>query len=748
MNYTPVTNNREYNETQLNFRQNWIDAVLDKMDDHSDSLTSFIAETFDNTFEDNVIELYNSVYNETYKTSTSNYYMFIKEKHIINENGVLTYKHSVKSSPIEDTISGGILGRQVQKKKKQKYIKEGHYMEADTAAIFEYTLKVLINGLYGLHLYPGSPFFNVTLGATCTAAARNMVAVAAIVIELIEGGFRNYQVQAHLKMIEVCKRLSKDICSKYELIDDFEIEDVLKVLLGDYYEGYYAKTFLRHQLEKCDRDTLKLLYIKNNVYAFMELPRVKEIFTELMRIQRENPTSYLANPKSDPLYKDLMSELYSMSADILYGFYFYDGDYDGKTGVYYDTLVDIIENIKRKKIVLMDTDSCVSTFQRETTYFLEKYKGQYDETDYHITDGVIPSIICWIYMGCIAKSLTDYVMELGVSLEYAKKVEMEMEHMMSQLQLSLAKKSYVFIPVITDFFMNAHLKLKLKGVSLIKSNFNQEFCQMGVNILKDYIMQPIDKINHKSILFRIKESSAKAVSILRSDDFILNKRTMLKINSETLSFSEHKMKSVNLWNSLYPERQIEIPGSFGVVLLSLDEDKLFELKNLLPKEYKIINEFSLKVARYKELISAYKKIIKNSYSFDDPMLRRVYSTLKTDITGREHLYNEELYRNIYEIYESLNEKSQSEFRRVFGFIPTMNEEALISDILDSCKKIAIPIDQNEVPELLKFNKYSIIDISASSEVEHTISPLTSTIGFIFSKNKDKRNTITSILNTF
>lgn len=746
--YTPVTNNRQYNDVQLQFREKWIQSVLDKMDDHSESLSLIIAETFDKTFEDNVIELYNSVYNETYTTVTSNYYMNIKDKHIINENGVLTYKHSVKTSPIMDAISGGILGRQVQKKKKQKYLKEEHYMEAESAAIFEYTLKVLINGLYGLHLYPGSPFFNVTLGATCTSAARNMVAVAAIVIELLEGGFRNYQVQAHLKMIEVCKKLSKNICEKYELIDDITVEDVLKVLLGYYYDGYYAKTFLRHQLEKCDKDTLKLLYIKNNIYAFMELPRVKELFKEILKVQKENPDHFLGNPKNDPLFKDLMQELYNMSSDILYGFYFYDGDYDGKTGVYYDTLVDIIENIKRKKIVLMDTDSCVSTFQRETNFIMDNYKGQYDETDYRITKGVIPSIICWIYMGCVSKSLTDYVMELGVSYEYAKKVELEMEHMMYQLQLSLAKKSYVFIPVITDFFMNPELKLKMRGVSLIKSNFNQEFCQMGVNILKDHIMVPLDKLDHKDVIFKVKEKTSEAVSILRSDDFILNKRTMLKINSETLSFSEHKMKSVNLWNSLYPERFIETPGSFGVILLDLNEEKVEEIKNKFPREYKIISDFSLSVSRYKELISAYKKIMKVSTIVDDPNLRRIITTIKTEIVGRENKYNPDLYRNVYESYSGLTDKSKETFRRYLGFIPMMNDEALLSDILDSCKKIAIPLDQNEVPELLKHNNYSIMDISASSEVEHTISPLTSTIGFIFSKNKDKRNTITSVINSF
>ena len=749
MNLTLEKQNKpQYTEEQLRFKNKWIETVLNKLDVHTEELKNNMEEIFDRTFSDNLIELYNSVYNETYRTNASRYFLNIKDKHIVNENGVLTYKHQVKSSPIEKTIDGGILGRQVQKKIKQKLIKEMKFMEADSAASFEYSLKVLINGLYGLHLYPGSPFFNVTLGATCTAAARNMVAVAAIVIELLEGGFRNYQVQAHIKMIEVCKKISKGVCSKYELNDNITVEDVLKVLLGDYYEGYYAISFLREQLNKCDRDTLKLLYVKNNIYAFMEIKRVKEIITELLRIQKDNPNDYLANPKKDVLYKDLMSELYQMSEDILYGFYFYDGDYDGKTGIYYDTLVDIIENIKRKKIVLMDTDSCVSTFQREADRIMRNHPGEYDPDDPKIVHGVIPSIVCWIYMGCVSKSLTDYVMELGVDYEHAKKVELEMEHMMSQLQLSLAKKSYVFIPVITDFYMNAVQKLKLKGVSLIKSNFNQEFCHMGVNILKNYMMKPLDKIDHKEIIYQVKQSTAKAVSLLRSDDFILNKRTTLKINSDTLSFSEFKMKSVNLWNRLYPERAIEIPGSFGVILLDITESKINLVKDLFPTEFAIINKFSLDVSRYKDLMKAYKKLLKVPYLGSDSNIKNVSSLLKTYITNQEHIYNEELYKKIYDLYNSFSIESQDEFRKIMGYIPMWDEEALISDIISCTKKIAIPLDQNQVPDLLKFNNYTLVDVSASSEVEHTISPLTSTLSIVFSKNKDNRNTITSILNTF
>ncbi|MGL5317006.1 MAG: family B DNA polymerase, partial [Peptostreptococcaceae bacterium] len=536
-------------DSALIFKEDWMRSVCNQLDNNTESFKKLISDMFDKDFDDASLTLYNSVYNNSYKTKATDYFLKVREKNIINENGVLTFKHSVRTSVIEKCIDGGILGRQIKKKEKQRLIKEKQYMLADNAGIFEYILKVLINGCYGLHLYPGSPFYNVTLAATCTAAARNMVAVASIVIELIEGGWRNYQVQAHLKMIEVCKTMSKEINSKYQLLD-CTVEEVLKVMLGDYYETYYAKTALRHALEKVDYDTLKLLYIKNNVYAFMKLPRVDGILKELLRIQKENPTEYIVNPKRDPLYKDLMQELYDMSADILYGFYYYDGDYDN--GVYHNTLVDIIENIKRKKIVLMDTDSSVTSFMREVNYVLDTYHGQYDETDDKVVDGSIPSVVSWIYMGCIAKSLFDYVMELGVSPEYAKKVEMEAEHIMEQIQLNLAKKSYAFLPIITDFFMNAKLKLKLKGVSLIKSNFNAEFSAMGKSLLEEKVMVPLEQLNYRDIIMTTKLNTKKAIDILRSDDFILNKRTLLKINSSTLSYSEHKMKSVTLWNMLYP----------------------------------------------------------------------------------------------------------------------------------------------------------------------------------------------------
>lgn len=743
----PETTLEGLSKDDLKFREKWITFLINNLDDKTEKSINLISETFDNTFTPSIIKLYNSVYNESYSTTSTKYFLYIKDKNIINENGVTTFKHEVKSSVIMEVIDGGIKGRQIQKKKKQNFIKNGEYMEADNAAIFEYVLKVLINGAYGLHLYPGSPLFNVTLGATCTAAARNMVAVAAIVIELLEGGFRNYQVQAHLKVIEFCKKQTPELVSKYDL-PEVSVEEVLRILLGDYYEGYYAISFLRHQLEKLDKDVLKVIAVKNNIYRFMELPRVKYLFSDLMRIQRENPEAYLVNPKRDELYKDHMAELYKMSSELLYGFYYYDGDYDGKTGIYYDTLVDIIENIKRKKIVLMDTDSCVTSFQREVNYFLKKYSGQYNEQDKKITDGVVPSIICWIYMGCIDKALTAYVMELGVDYEYAKKVELEMEHMMEQLQLSLAKKSYGFIPVITDFFLNKFLKLKLRGVSMIKSNFNKEFCHIGAEILKKHIMVPIDKLDYGKIITEIKNGTKKAVDILKSDDFILNKRTLLKISSETLSYSEHKMKSVNLWNMLYPEDTIEYPGSFGVVLLSLNENKILNLKNNFPREFEIINKFSLQVTRYKQMMSMIKKIQKGGIKYPSNTFRCLCNAVSTSLSGREHLYIPEVYSTLIVQYAGLKEEEKKEFIKLFKFEPLHKTEDDNKNIIENVKKIAIPLELNTVPQLLKYNNYELLDIVASSEVEHVLSPLAATISLVFSKNKDKRNTITSILNSF
>ena len=68
MELTIQNKQRQYTEEQQEFKNKWVKSAMDKLDNHTDDLKQQMEDIFDSTFSDNIIELYNSVYNETYQT--------------------------------------------------------------------------------------------------------------------------------------------------------------------------------------------------------------------------------------------------------------------------------------------------------------------------------------------------------------------------------------------------------------------------------------------------------------------------------------------------------------------------------------------------------------------------------------------------------------------------------------------------------------------------------------------------------
>ncbi|MGL5714271.1 MAG: hypothetical protein ACRCX2_14720 [Paraclostridium sp.] len=227
-----------------------------------------------------------------------------------------------------------------------------------------------------MFLYVKSTFFNPSIGATITAAGRSIIGVSMLTVEQIGNGYRPYLVDAHLQIIEMGKITAKELGSKYT-VPVVDVEDVLKHMLGMYYDDYYAKSFLRDILAGLSKEELGYVYIKNNFNEFIKIPEVydivkkiyvlnstqeaelddrdKGIMDSVIKLFKVNPEyrrKYMYYYNKNPKYNDLAKELKLMSGELLMGFYFYNGDwYNGK---YYETHVDIAENIDRVKVPTMD----------------------------------------------------------------------------------------------------------------------------------------------------------------------------------------------------------------------------------------------------------------------------------------------------------------------------------------------------------------------------------------------------------
>ena len=207
--------------------------------------------------------------------------------------------------------------------------------------------------------YVAGSFYELSCADSTTTGARNIIAVASLTNELLGKGFRNYTVSAHMRIIEAAENDYNKIQGKYTL-PTVTIDQVLRHMLGQYYDGYYMKTMLTQKLESLPSELLSYLYIKNNFTEFCKVPEVKaELEKGISYLVKDNCITIddatgakWINPYKHDGVKDSVKALGEMITELAFGFHYYEGDYVDQ--IYQPTMVDIVSNIKRRKIGGMD----------------------------------------------------------------------------------------------------------------------------------------------------------------------------------------------------------------------------------------------------------------------------------------------------------------------------------------------------------------------------------------------------------
>lgn len=656
--------------------------------------------------------------------------------------------------------------------------------------------------MYGLFLYSKSIFFNASVGATVTAAGRNVISTSALTVEEIGNGYRSYLIEAHLQIIEVAKSESAELNSKYTL-PRVDVETVLKHMLLYHYDGYYALSFLRHTLEQLTPEELSTVYMKNNFKEFVKVPEVSAVIEDIYKenckwreelsehdtkvedlvckvFKRMDSTnkekmkkSYIVGYSKHPIYGALAKKLKKMSGELLMGFYFYSGDYIN--GSYRETSVDIFEHMERVKIPTADTDSNVSCVFDECEYMNEVF-NDYIKDDEFIEEVATTVITTIIFTGSIDKSLDRYTKAIGVSSDYSHLIEMEEETTMSDLQLTTGKKKYVFGYFIQDgnFNVKVYDTIKIKGMQSIKSDYNADICERVNDIFNRKVMAKLDELNYKEVITEAKELTEYIDSTIKSDDYILHKSTIKKSNksSEELAFGDSKNKMARLWKRFNLDGEIDYPGSYRELDIKFSEPLLESIKDEFPEIYIALVEHVSEIKLfefYRNCINGARKFMDGNGKIDAVTLRTTDS-LACDVIVKfcsnviklnpDQLDERFAKRMSYDMFKDINEESFTKLvRKVLGLGPrdvvhwsTENRDVVMNisnqDIIDNIEKLALPIDINIVPEFIKLNDYELIDAEFAATGEFLLGGLTDTLGISCPRNSSDKMLISSALQSY
>lgn len=701
-------------------------------------------------------------------------FWYSRGDYILNENGVLIDTTKRNEAVTSSLVSQDIELRQVSKRAKKKAAEVNDTIAERKYSTFEQLIKLRINGFYGLSGYIGGSFFNIDISDTCTTAGRTIIAVSALTIESLYGWFHFYEFGAHMKLIDrVSNENCDDICSRFTL-PNVSTEDIIKHMLGDKYynEGYYRISSLRHRIDKMTENQRKVLYVKNNVLEFYKIPEVKELLRRIilnmkddnMCIQLDNGAILMSPFVYGPI-KDDVKILQDWVQELAFGFCYYEGDYVDRE--YQPTMVDIVTSMKRRKIGNMDTDSAVSTMFHDKLQLIDMFKEEMGDkvNEYIFTEGALPMLLMTVYLAAVKKALREYATSINIDNDLIDMIDLECEICMEQEHLSISKKNYAFITVVKDFILKLG-KMDSRGFKFKKSDANSSVAEQVESDIYNMIMCKVNQLNYQELIEHIHKITFETAQMIKTDDFIINKKSLVKVNDlDDISYGDTRMKASRLWDRLYPDLPIELPGVFGIIRIAIDEDMVEDYKRHKPEVYNKLVEHCRDLWEYglqNKVIGKVAKILDD----DDEDNIKLVMMIKTECNDKEKAvlrqicgivgtnnYNErernpDLFGKIMtQLHKNgLTEAEVKKVKKVLG-IPMKDFEP-DKEIVSMIDRIGVPVDIAVVPELFKENDYKLLDIEASSEYEHLLSPLLNTTSLTVIKNKSKNAVLTSVLQVF
>lgn len=411
------------------------------------------------------------------------------------------------------------------------------------------------------------------------------------------------------------------------------------------------------------------------------------------------------------------------------------------------------------------TDSAVTTVYHDKVILLDMFKEEIGDkvNDFIFVEGTLPMLLMTVYLSAVKETLKLYGASINIDPDLIKLIDLEAEIIMEQEHLSISKKNYTFTTMVKDFILKVG-KMDSRGFKFKKSDANADIAEQVENDIKDMIMCHVQDIKFKDIIEHVHKVTNDTVSVIKTDDFIINKKSLAKIGDvDDISWGDTRMKAIRLWDKLYPETPVEIPGSFGIIRIALDEEVLSDFMYNHPREYKIMLEHSKEMKKYttqNRVITKVTKIMdeEDEDNFDimnqvrvfpeevKAVLRKICKKIDGNYSDRDA--NAGLYDEIVGIIkkEQLSETNEKNFLKWLGFTSSKADDFKL--IISSIDRIAVPIDINTVPDIFKENNYRLLDIEAASEYEHLLSPVLNTTSLVVVKNKSKNSVLTSALQVF
>lgn len=679
-------------------------------------------------FTEKNINFYNSYTCEDRDITSKDFLNEIFDKDVImNENGTF-FQIPQNRDKIPPTVECQIyLGkdRDVKKGLMKYYLnpdKGNDPLKANYNNRAQNNCKETMNTYYGAMQVLTGPFFNLDIAETITCRGRNMVAVSALTIEGILGGFIPNSIEGLLYYINKSANypLAYDDIFNNPNNKNATISDIMTLFAEQDIKTEYI-AIVNDVLQNKTQPELNSIYVKNNIVGWFNLEEVKEKMIKLCSYLQDTKTAFL-NPYIDPrqvpsddsgLPKDYYKVMVSLldgirdMVPLLHGFDWYQ-----ETISRYNEILnnpqDTIRDMDRKYVALIDTDS--NMIAMLLRYLYNQYLTHLTDVEIDFT---YTNILAIISDKAISISMENYTENLQVPVEYRDRVAMKNEYYYSDFALTKRKKNYAGLMCLKEGVAFSKPKLDVKGLMFIKSVVNENTAEKIEDIVENMVLRA-EKIDVTKILYTLNKASDDLERMLRSEEgssyYVPEKlkNPLLK----TLP-SQARTKSVELYNCLGLGDKMIAPIKFYTIKIDISQcsDEVLVTRFNI---YKKIYELHSNLRKYTDFDRP-KFIKANTSKIDGSIVEVADNIYNMLLELLEEIIGENIeYDNFVSSYMNSNRMSATPRSRddIFDYLihRFKSDYSAIEEFLDNlCKNLKVTMEEHNnrliVPYKTKGKKY-------------------------------------------
>lgn len=593
----------------MTFKEKWLCQIIEKIllvypNDSKKKITKFAESIYDRDFKDHECILYNNYEKEEIRTTISKLYDWIlTKKPILTESGTMFKHHDECWNPQIEILNDKLMERDREKSKMFDFQRlaekstdpneiDMYLFKAKKKDLSQSRAKVISNSEYGASGLPSSWFFNIAVSSATTARGQALISTACNAFEDFLGDnvkFMNMdECLLFINNIVKEKGIRKKDDSKW--VKNKNINDVFDRLKSKFFDQSMCEDkILNKILKNLDQENLNRIYYKSNFYNFiLNSEKAIEIFLSIFTSNVDFTT-----PNDAP--SEIVDKLNKLTSAFL-EYVHYN----------YPTINRTLrlKTMKRNCVVVVDTDSCFLNYGQVYDFFIneilnkkkiikrriksdngkkyviesrENLKAKSESKNRGISYRIINSVM-YITNSVIKNTLDVFLDRCNCDRDHGN-TSMKNEFLYDTLLICPpAKKHYQGAIRLREGVEYKKPKFDIKGMDYVKRSAAGDSTREFIKnlVYDDILMAKNNSPDFYHILKKLNKFEKDIEqSVIRGEDKYIKNVNVKSEDAYDDPMSIGPYKAVFVWNYLYPNMKIDLPGSAKIIKVNLTKLKDF-----------------------------------------------------------------------------------------------------------------------------------------------------------------------------